>query len=123
MGPSIVVNKYQLFRNMCKKTPLELVPDELVNLLIKMTSFDVNERPQNCEMILNELEALKKQQNLPMTVGAYLQSQVFVQLPDLFEAPNESLSEYGRITTEVSEPADYPEIEARLDPSKCEMPF
>ena len=117
-GPSIVVNQSQLVRNMCKKTPLELVPDELVNLLIKMTSFDVNERPQNCEMILNELEALKKQQNLPMTVGAYLQSQVFVQLPDLFEAPNESLSESGRITTEVSEPADYPEIEAELDPSE-----
>ena|GEM_PF-4623178 len=117
-GPSIVVNQSQLVRNMCKKAPLELVPDELVNLLIKMTSFDANERPRDCEMIRDELEAIAKEQDQPMTVGVYLQSQVFVQLPDLFEASNESTSESGRVTTEITEPAEYSESEAELDPSE-----
>ena len=109
-GPSVVVDQPQLIRNMCQKSPLELIPDELVSLLTKMTSFDVSERPRDCKLVHDELSAIAKQQNSPMTVPAYLMSQVFVQLPDLFQTSNETASSIADV--------DKVEAEAKSDPKE-----
>ena len=117
-GPSVVVNQPQLIQNMCKKSPMEQIPEELVNLLVKMTSFEPDGRPADCGVVRTELEKIAKQHKTPMTVRAYLESQVFVELPDLFDATSTKDDRPSRTATEVEQVRSPIDGEPQSDPTE-----